>query len=55
MAANTVVCVYVCVDVVSIFLSDAVGWVVLPVKIVSVMTYNVSSGTLSLCTLTPTF
>jgi len=30
---------------------DAVGWVVWPVKIVPEMIYNVSSGTLSLYTL----
>jgi len=31
---------------------DAVGWVIWPVKIVSEMTYKVSSGTLNLCSLT---
>jgi len=31
---------------------DAVGWVMLPVKIVPEMTYKVSSGTLNLCSLT---
>jgi len=31
---------------------DAVGWVIWPVKIVPEMTYKVSSGTLSLCSLT---
>jgi len=31
---------------------DAVGWVIWPVKIVPKMTYNVSSGTLNLCSLT---
>jgi len=31
---------------------DAVGWVIWPVKLVPEMTYKVSSGTLSLCSLT---
>jgi len=33
---------------------DAVGWVVRPIKTVSEMTYNVSSGTLSLYSLART-